>query len=308
MTRPDLPLRRALLDAADLPGGALPLDGGLSNRLEEQGCDLGGELWSARLLADAPEQIGAAHSAYVRAGARVVITASYQASFEGFARLGAGGQRAGELFRRSVTVARQAADAGDQPVWVAASVGPYGAVRADGGEYRGRYGLSVAELAEFHRPRMEALAQAGPDALALETVPDTDEAEAMLRAARGCGLPLWLSYTVADGRTRAGQPLDAAYALAADDPLVVAVGVNCSAAREVPHAVRTAVYQTGKPAVAYPNSGEGWDSVNRRWCGESTFTPAQAAGWAADGARLIGGCCRVGPAQVARLADELRPR
>ncbi|GGO54596.1 homocysteine S-methyltransferase [Streptomyces daqingensis] len=299
MSRPAVPLGDALAR------GPLVLDGGLSNQLEAQGCDLRDELWSARVLADDPRQVQEAHAAYVRAGARVLITGSYQASFEGFARAGAGRREAEALFRRSVELARAAA--ADRPVWVAASVGPYGAVLADGGEYRGRYGLSVRELAAFHRPRIAALAAAEPDVLALETVPDADEAEALLRASREFGLPVWLSYTVDGPRTRAGQPLADAFAVAAGEQQVVAVGVNCCAARDVSDAVGAAVATTGKPVVAYPNSGESWDPATRAFTGPAGYSArpeAWAAEWVARGARLVGGCCRVGPDVIARLARD----
>lgn len=299
MTRPALPL------SAALARGPLVLDGGLSNQLEAQGCDLSDELWTARLLRDDPEQVEAAHAAYVRAGAQVLITGSYQASFEGFERAGADRREAAALFRRSVELARAAADRAPEPVWVAASVGPYGAVRADGGEYRGRYGLSVRELADFHRPRIEALAGAGPDVLALETVPDADEAQALLEASEGCGVPVWLSCTAAGERTRAGRPLSEAFALAAGRDQVVAVGVNCCAPEDADSAVEAAAAVTGKPAVAYPNSGERWDG--RGWHGPRSWTAARAAGWVERGARLVGGCCRVGPDLIAELAGRLPP-
>ncbi|MFG2333224.1 homocysteine S-methyltransferase [Streptomyces sp. NPDC048604] len=291
---------RALADA--LAGEVLTLDGGLSNQLEAQGCDLSDELWSARLLADGPEQIEAAHTAYVRAGARVLITASYQATFEGFAHRGIGRPEAARLLARSVELARAAGDRAAGEVWVAGSVGPYGAMLADGSEYRGRYGLSVRELERFHRPRIEALAAAGPDVLALETVPDADEAEALLRAAAGCGVPVWLTYTVAGGRTRAGQDLAEAFALAAGVEEVTAVGVNCCEPADVGPAVELAARATGKPVVVYPNSGEVWDARERAWRGAGTFDPRRAGQWAAAGARLIGGCCRVGPDRIAELA------
>ncbi|NML55579.1 homocysteine S-methyltransferase [Streptomyces sp. R302] len=299
---PDRTAARTVAQA--LAGRVVVLDGGLSNQLEAQGCELADALWSARLLADAPGQIAAAHTAYVRAGAQVLITASYQATFEGFARRGLGRRETAELLRRSVSLAR---DAGEGRAWVAASVGPYGAMLADGSEYRGRYGLSVRELVTFHRPRVEALAAAGPDVLALETVPDVVEAEALLRAAEGCGVPVWLSYTVAGGRTRAGQGLAEAFAVAAGNEQVVAVGVNCCEPAEAAEAVATAVAVTGRPAVVYPNSGERWDAEARGWRGASGYGPADAAAlaaqWAAAGARLIGGCCRVGPETVAALAS-----
>jgi homocysteine S-methyltransferase len=293
---PTTPLAEALAE------GPVVLDGGLSNQLADQGCDLSDELWSARLLADAPEQIEAAHAAYAAAGARVLITSSYQATYEGFTRRGLTRGAAAELLRRSVVLARRAAETKPEEVWVAASVGPYGAMLADGSEYRGRYGLTTAELERFHRPRIEALAEADPDVLALETVPDTDEAEALLRAVAGTGLPVWLSYSIDGGTTRASQPLEAAFALAADAPEVIAVGVNCCTARDAGRAVELAHKTTGKPVVVYPNSGERWDATARAWRGSAAFDPMAVHSWQAAGARLIGGCCRVGPDRIAELA------
>lgn len=292
--------------------GTVVLDGGMSNQLASAGHDLSDELWSARLLAERPEAITEAHLAYFEAGANVAITSSYQATFEGFARRGISREHAAELLGLSVGLAREAArQAGAKgvrtPLWVAASVGPYGAMLADGSEYRGRYGLSVAELERFHRPRLEVLAEAGPDVLALETVPDADEARALLRAVRGLGVPAWLSYSVAGGRTRAGQSLEEAFALAADADEVIAVGVNCCAPDDVGAAVEAAARVTGKPVVVYPNSGETWDAGARAWTGRSTFTPEQVGGWERAGARLIGGCCRVGPTAITAIAEALAP-
>ncbi|QKV92094.1 homocysteine S-methyltransferase [Streptomyces sp. NA02950] len=315
--------RSTSFTAALVEGPPLVLDGGLSNQLEAQGNDLADDLWSARLLADDPGQIEAAHTAYARAGAQVLITSSYQATYEGFARRGVGREEATELLRRSVRLARSAAEEagggeagggepgpagapGAGPGWVAASVGPYGAMLADGSEYRGRYGLSAEELERFHRPRIEALAGAGPDVLALETVPDIDEAVALLRAAEGCGVPVWLSYTVAGEATRAGQPLSEAFALAAGNDQVIAVGVNCCAPDDADRAVEIAADTTGKPVVVYPNSGEEWDAGARGWRGRPTFGAPRVRAWRDAGARLIGGCCRVGPDRIAELSAVLR--
>ncbi|MEV5985320.1 homocysteine S-methyltransferase [Streptomyces sp. NPDC052051] len=297
--------------AEALVAGPLVLDGGLSNQLESAGYDLSDSLWSARLLAERPEAITEAHLAYFTAGADVAITSSYQATFEGFARRGIGHRRAAELLALSVDLGREAvararAEGVARPLWVAASAGPYGAMLADGSEYRGRYGLTVAELAAFHRPRLEVLAAAGPDVLALETVPDTDEATALLRVVRELGVPAWLSYTVSGDRTRAGQPLAAAFALAAEVDEVIAVGVNCCAPEDVDGAVATAARVTGKPVVAYPNSGESWDARTHAWDGRATFAAARVTGWRDAGARLIGGCCRVGPETIASIAATLR--
>jgi homocysteine S-methyltransferase len=199
-----------------------------------------------------------------------------------------------------VELARLAA--ADRPVWTAASVGPYGAALADGSEYRGDYGLTVGELVRFHRPRLEILAAAGPDVLALETIPDVREAEALLIALDGIDVPAWLSYTVDGDRTRAGQSLAEAGAIARDLPGIIAVGVNCSAPADAVAAMGVLAETSGKPGVLYPNSGETWDAIARAWRGRS-----QAVDWA-TAAALVGGCCRVMPADIAALAARLRPQ
>ena len=289
----------------DPTGPVLVSDGGLATALEARGHDLSDPLWSARLLLDDPDEVVAVHRAFFQAGAVIATTASYQASFEGFAARGVSRADTERLLRRSVELARRARAelAGDgRRRWVAASVGPYGAMLADGSEYRGRYGLGVGALAAWHRPRLEVLAAAGADVLALETVPDVDEAEALAAAVAALGVPAWLSYSVAGDRTRAGQPLAEAFAVAADVPEIVAVGVNCCGPADVAAAVALAREVTGKPVVAYPNSGEEWDPSRRAWVGPSRFSARDAAGWVAGGARIIGGCCRVGPAGIAELA------
>ncbi|MBV1947957.1 homocysteine S-methyltransferase [Streptomyces sp. BV129] len=288
-------------------GPPLVLDGGLSNQLAAAGHDLSDELWSARLLAEDPGAITEAHLAYYTAGADVAITASYQATFEGFAGRGIDRAAAARLLRSSVELAREAARRAEvtRPLWVAASVGPYGAMLADGSEYRGRYGLSRAELERFHRPRLEVLAEASPDILALETIPDTDEAAALLHSVRGLGIPAWLSYSIDGDHTRAGQPLEEAFALAADADEILAVGVNCCAPEDVALAVETAARVTGKPVVAYPNSGETWDAGTRAWDSTPTLTPGRSPAWSAAGARLLGGCCRVGPETITAIARAL---
>ena len=284
----------------------LVADGGLATELEARGNDLSDTLWSARLLMDAPDEVRDAHLAFFRAGAVIATSASYQASFEGFERRGLDRRDAAGLMRRSVDLARDARAemARDgRARWVAASVGPYGAAQADGSEYRGRYGLSVRELAAWHRPRLEVLAEAGPDVLALETVPDIDEAEALMTAIAGLGVPAWLSYSIAGQRTRAGQSLAEAFAVASSVPEVVAVGVNCCAPADVLAAIAVARQVTGKPVIVYPNSGEEWDARRRAWTGQSGYSPAQPRQWIAAGAQIAGGCCRVRPTDIAAIAQ-----
>lgn len=291
------------------------LDGGLATELERRGHDLSDDLWSARLLLDDPDAVRDTHLAFFRAGARVATTASYQASFEGFAARGLDRDDAAALMRRSVTLAREAADLAEAEAGdgvrrlVAASVGPYGAVLADGSEYRGDYGVGDEFLREFHLRRAEALATAGADLLAIETVPSEQEVDVLLRVLSELpeGLPAWLSVTCADGSTtRAGEDVERVFGLARGHDRVVAVGVNCTAPEHVEELVVRAVAASGKPAVAYPNSGEAWDGASRRWVGAGPGVDVVAAGrWVRAGARWVGGCCRVSAADIARLSAAL---
>ena len=282
------------------------LDGGLATLLEQHGHDLSSDLWSARLLRDDPDAIEAAHREFFAAGAEVATTASYQVSFEGFGAAGADRDEVERLLRRSVALAAAARDAVAPTGWVAASVGPYGAVLADGSEYRGDYDLDVAGLRAFHRPRLDVLASTvgeGADVLAIETVPCLAEVEAVLAEIDGTGVPAWLSLSAADGLTRAGEPLGEAFAMAADVAEVIAVGVNCTTPVDAGRAVEVA--GAHGTAVVYPNSGQVWDAEARSWTGRSAFEPADVSAWVASGARLVGGCCRVGPADIASLRAAL---
>ncbi len=290
------------------------LDGGFATELERRGHDLSDDLWSARLLLDDPDEVRGTHLAFYRAGARVATTASYQASFEGFAQRGLSREDASALMRRSVTLAREAADLAEAedgvPRLVAASVGPYGAVLADGSEYRGDYGITDDALRRFHLERLEVLAAAGADLLAVETVPSEQEVTVLLDVLSALGSsapPAWLSLTCADAAsTRAGEPVARVFGLARGHDSVVAVGVNCTAPDHVEELVAAAVSASGRPAVAYPNSGESWDGPSRTWGGDgAVVSVALAERWVAAGARYVGGCCRVGSADIARLSDGL---
>lgn len=271
------------------------LDGGLSNALEDRGHDLASDLWTARVLLEDAGEVAAVHRAYFAAGADVATTASYQAPVE--------------LLGLSVRIARDARDEAvaetGRPLLVAASVGPYGALLADGSEYRGRYGVPMSTLRDFHARRIEALAAEGPDLLAVETVPDTDEAEVLVPLLADAGVPAWFSYAVAGDRTRAGQPLRSAYDVLAGAPSLVAAGVNCSAPRDVGPALAVAAEVTGLPGVAYPNLGEAWDAARHDWVGKGSFDVDLVASWADAGAAYLGGCCRVGPDRIAALAERL---
>lgn len=301
-------------EPADAPD-VVVLDGGLATELEQRGHDLSDDLWSARLLRDDPDEVRATHLTFFRAGAQVATTASYQASITGFVAQGVAADEAAALITSSVTLAREAAllaeDEDGVRRQVAASVGPYGAVLADGSEYTGDYGVTDRELRDFHGPRLELLAASGADLLAVETVPSEQEATVLLGllAELPAGTRAWLSLTCADGRTtRRGEDAAAVFRLARDVDALVGVGVNCTAPEHVAELVAAAVAGSGRPGVAYPNSGELWDGRARRWEGRpagAAVDPAAARRWVELGARWVGGCCRVGSADIAALSRGL---
>ena len=282
------------------------------------GHDLSDRLWSARLLLSEPDAIEEVHLAYFRAGARVAITASYQASVEGFAAAGLDRPTALEAIRRSVELAQRArerfleeeATAGRDPglVLVAGSVGPYGAMLADGSEYRGDYDPGDAALEAFHRPRIDALVAAGADMLAVETIPTVREARVLVRLLDETGVPAWISYTGRDGATTAaGEPFAEAIALAGPGVTSWRWASTAPPRSTCARCSRSRAPRPTLPLVAYPNRGDTWDPETRTWRNDKagSWNPAVVASWTALGAEWLGGCCGTRPADIERLAAAL---
>ena len=298
--------------------GVVILDGGLATELEARGHGLDDPLWSARLLIDDPESIRRVHHDYLDAGADCIVSASYQATLAGLERRGLSEEQAARLLRRSVELAREARDelwadparrSGRRRPLVAASVGPYGAFLADGSEFTGDYDLDAAGLARLHRRRLGILAASGADLLACETIPCAVEARVLVGLLEAIpGAAAWLSFSCRDGaRIRDGTLLAAIAAEVAASPSVVAVGVNCTAPRHVGALVEALRGVTAKPLVVYPNSGERYDVEARQWRrdDEPVDLAAAAAAWVELGARIVGGCCRVGPREISGLRRRL---
>lgn len=288
-----------------LATGPWPIDGGLATHLEFRGHDISGSLWSARILADDPGAIRDAHRDYVDAGARVLVTASYQVSRQGFVAAGRTAEQADAALRRSVDVAREAA--ADSEVLVAASVGPYGAITHDGGEYRGRYGLTHEQLVEFHAERVAVLVDAGPDLLAIETIPDADEAAALVDVlADHPDIAAWMTFSCGSATcTWAGQSIGDAVAVAAQSPSVRAVGVNCVDPALVAGLLQRIRAAVPLPMVAYPNAGRVWLPETESWSpasGGSGLPPEAVDAWLDAGVALLGGCCMTGPSDIAGIA------
>lgn len=326
-------------------GHPIFLDGALATYLETLGADISGSLWSADVLIRDAQLIKRAHLDYYRAGANVAITASYQASVPGIVKyMNTSEWQAKDLIKRSVKLAQDArneyivetmAAISDEEketvaknganmqmyeesiresLFVAGSVGPYGAFLADGSEYRGDYSLSNNDMKDFHRGRIQALVEAGADILACETIPSKTETEALLDllSTEFPDTEAWFTFTLRDDEhVSDGTPLAEIAALFENVRNVVAVGLNC-----VPDNLGLAALRTLRPhmkhqtMVIYPNSGEQWNAKAREWEGkrtEGSTLAEKTLEWWQAGAVLVGGCCRTTPDDIATMKRALRP-
>jgi homocysteine S-methyltransferase len=303
-------------ERASLPRDIHVLDGGMASELEYLGANINGPLWSAHVLEDAPEKIIAVHRAYIEAGADIIETVGYQVSRMGYDEVGLDPSRADAALLRSVALARKAASFyPDRRIVIAASLGPYGAALHNGAEYHGNYNRTFADLVQFHRERVDVLAAAPPsetpDLLAFETLPSLAEAEAIGEALTPHPeLAAWFSFACRDEQHVAhGELLRQCASAVAAFPQTAAIGVNCTHPMFIRALIAELRAASDKPIVVYPNSGEGWDALNRCWTGTSDPRAygEEAAEWLAAGAQIVGGCCRTRPAHIRQVAATVNP-
>jgi homocysteine S-methyltransferase len=293
------------------------IDGALATELESRGCNLNSSLWSAEVLMHQPELIYQVHRDYFLAGADCVITSSYQASTAGLQQKGSSLPEAKALIQKSVALAKQAGSEiknrnSSRQCFVAGSVGPYGAFLADGSEYRGDYHLSEEEMKNFHRPRIQALVDAGVDVLACETIPSIEETQALINLLLEFpSTSYWMSFTLRDnGHLSDGTSLEDVFKILSSQQCV-AVGINCIPEDAVSKALSSFSSHTSMPLIAYPNSGETYDAVSKTWSGnraQGEQLADRVKEWHGLGAKLIGGCCRTTPADTRIINDTLKPK
>jgi len=296
------------------------LDGAFATELEKCGCQLDDPLWSAKILMEDPDRIAAVHEMYFKAGADCAITASYQATYEGFMKRGLSEQEAKDLIQKSVFIAKEtrdrfwtqavkSADHRPKPL-VVASVGPYGAYLADGSEYSGHYGLTKEALMTFHKKRLETLIDAEPDLLGIETIPCLIEAQAILELLKPYPDHFaWVSFSAKDGEhINSGEAIEKCAIWADGMPQIAAIGINCTDPQFIPELISRIKAVTDKPIIVYPNTGESYDPSNKSWHGHHHVTTySQAAKrWQENGAKLIGGCCRTSPEDIEEIAQWAR--
>jgi homocysteine S-methyltransferase len=277
--------------------------------MEALGEDINHSLWSARCLVKNPAVIQKAHADYYAAGAKVGITASYQAHFDGFREIGVSETRAVEAMKLSVELVRAAASAaGDL---VAGSVGCYGASLHNGAEYTGVYpGMDQAKLLDWHRPRARALVEAGCDVLACETVPCLMEARALVQLVTELEHPAWVTFSCRSGsEVHSGDLFADCIEAVAGCEWIVGAGVNCTEPQFVSSLVKICREKLpeGKNVIVYPNSGEVYNGETHSWeSGTGTADEEfvkMAKEWASLGASCIGGCCRTGPSTIKALKN-----
>ncbi|MGE7759990.1 homocysteine S-methyltransferase [Peribacillus sp. NPDC097895] len=307
------------IDAILRDHSVMILDGALATELERHGCDLDDPLWSARVLIENPEVIYQVHSDYFRAGADCAITASYQATVEGFALRGIQEKEALELIKKTVLLARRARDEfwkeenqtiRPKPL-VAASVGPYGAFLADGSEYVGNYGVSDETLAYFHRSRISALIESGADLLAFETIPSLQEAKVLDSLLKDYpDVYAWLSFSLKNEKEISdGTSLEECARLFESSEQIAAIGINCAPVSGITEAIKLLSANTQKPIIVYPNSGETYNPETKTWHGQESCNSLdlKSEEWHHAGARLIGGCCRTAPHHIEEISRKWRP-
>lgn len=291
------------------------LDGAMATELESYGCNLNDRLWSAKILMENPELIKKVHLDYFQAGADCAITASYQATIEGYKERGLTEKEAIELIGKSVQLAAEARDEfwaqlddksnRPEPL-VAASVGPYGAFLSDGSEYRGDYSLSEDDLIAFHKERIGVLVRAGADILACETIPCLKEAQAIVKVLEEFPeVYAWFSFSAKDEyRISDGEEISKCAEWLDEQPQVAAIGINCSAPHIIESLITEVKSKTDKPIIVYPNSGEEYNPTSKTWgegASANQFT-SNTRQWHEAGAQIIGGCCRTAPEDIAAIA------
>jgi homocysteine S-methyltransferase len=305
-------MRSGLFEPFLMNCGVVILDGAMATELEKHGADLNHVLWSAKLLTENPSLIKRVHLDYLKAGAHIITTSSYQASFDGFYRQGYSYERSRELLMLSSALAIQAREEALQKHWVhgptpliAASIGPLGASLADGSEYRGNYGLSVEELILFHGERMQLLLESGVDLLACETIPCPEEAMSLINLLEKFPkAKAWISFSCKnEDAVSDGTSFSLCAALANESQQVVAVGVNCTSPEFVGSLMQKGIAASNKPIFVYPNKGESWDPVDKCWIPGTGYVDfiKSAREWLQAGASGIGGCCRTSPEDIQQL-------
>jgi homocysteine S-methyltransferase len=310
----------------------LLLDGALGTCIEHKGDVLDPYLWSADHLLRNPSLIQQIHEEYLRAGANVVTTSSYQISYEGFSHKYPSftTKKVDELLNLSTQLARNAvsnvvssSSVLPQNRFVAASIGCYGAHLANGSEFFGGYNhLSIEQLKLWHLPKLEVLCSTLPDILAFETIPILSEVKAIVSLINEgessiSSLPCWVSISCKSSTQLNGGESIEDVCRAIEDPSdtngstydKIATGVNCTAPDHINDIILTLTENCHKnrPIVVYPNRGDFWNAETNSYDDPVRWTPEEFANaslqWYKSGASMLGGCCKTDPSFISAVRD-----
>lgn len=296
------------------------LDGGFATQLSTHVSAPvdGNPLWSSAFLKTDPEAVVKTHCDFLRAGAQIITTNTYQASIDGFMKyLGLNQEESIDLIKKAVDLAKDAVtifmeentdQTGVIRPLIAASIGPYGASLHDGSEYTGSYVETVSkkQMMDWHRPRMQVLIDAGVDFLAIETIPAQDEGEALADLLKEFpSQKAWISFSCKDyHHVSHGEKFGEAVAscLEHNTKQLIAVGTNCVNPAYVSSLLKDANRKV--PFIVYPNSGEIYDAKTGWHAGDSCKPiESYVHEWLNLGVRYIGGCCRTYPTDISKIRD-----
>ncbi len=304
-------LAETSLKAALTAGPPIVMDGAMGTELTCRGSPIGADDWVASTLGLAAD-VAEIHRSYAEAGARLHIANSFATARHVLAEVGME-DRFEELNRQAVRLCREnvTLDCGPAP-WIAGSLSTY-VIGSD----RSRL-PSLPAFEANARDQAALLIDEGCDLFVLEMLHEVETSLALMRATAGFGKPVSIGFTCVFGEkgevvlldlARSGRPLplgDALPAILSDAPAdgdwivtIMHSDLDVSDA-----ALDVVAEHWSGPIGVYPNSGlyvfpDGWDF-------DSVSTPedfvAHAETWAGKGARIIGGCCGVGPAHIAALS------
>lgn len=302
------------------------LDGGFSSQISRHvGVSADGDpLWSARFLQTNPDDIVKTHLDFIRAGADIISTNTYQASVSGFVKhLGVTEEQGYGLIRLAVDLAKCARDkhieeclekgVHHRPILIAGSVGPYGAYLHDGSEYTGTYADKTAEdtMREWHKPRIDTLVSSGVDLLALETIPCQKEALVLVDMLKQYpNTKAWISLSCQDDKRLAhGEDFQsvARNCWKTNPEQLIAVGTNCCSPKIVANLIRgiSEGMSSPIPIVTYPNSGEKY-KPDKGWIGGDCGSLDSFVHEFLDlNVRFIGGCCRTYAENITKIRNKV---
>lgn len=288
----------------------LVLDGGLATTLEGYGCDLNSSLWSSEVIIHEPNKVKQAHQAFTDAGADIVLTSTYQASFATFESIGMQTSEIKHLF--DVAVEQIKASVTDEQV-IVGSLGPYGAYLSDGSEYTGAYEVSIEDYIDFHQARIQALIDRGIYDFVFETVPNFNEIKSIVEhiiPQYSDDITFWISCTVSDeGNLSDGTEFETVCQYIKDyEERLPVFGVNCSKIESVDKAIKKGLTALPQVIAVYPNGGKTFDPVEKVWVGQGdhALLAQKSKAWISQGIQIVGGCCETTPQDIQHIHQAIK--